>query len=77
LIEAAGCKLEFLPPYSPDYNPIEVTFSVIKAAFKRSGGIIGTETDEELGEKAIKIAREVVTPGMAMNLFAHCKISVD
>lgn len=26
-IEDAGCILEFLPPYSPDFNPIEESFS--------------------------------------------------
>jgi len=31
LIEARGCELLFLPPYSPDYNPIEEAFSKIKA----------------------------------------------
>jgi transposase len=31
LIEAAGAKLAFLPPYSPDFNPIEKAFSKLKA----------------------------------------------
>lgn len=30
LIESVGCKILFLPPYSPDLNPIENTWSVIK-----------------------------------------------
>jgi transposase len=30
-IEAAGATLRFLPPYSPDFNPIEMTFSKLKA----------------------------------------------
>jgi transposase len=36
IIENAGCKIEYLPPYSPDYNPIEYSFSVIKQALKSS-----------------------------------------
>ncbi|SJL09547.1 uncharacterized protein ARMOST_12927 [Armillaria ostoyae] len=32
----AQCKLVFLPPYSPDYNPIEQAFSAIKAFLRRS-----------------------------------------
>lgn len=35
VIEAAGYQIRFLPPYSPDYNPIELTFSVLKAWVKR------------------------------------------
>ena len=31
LIEAAGAELRFLPPYSPDFNPIEMAFSKLKA----------------------------------------------
>ena len=31
LIEGRGCQLLFLPPYSPDFNPIEEAFSKIRA----------------------------------------------
>lgn len=34
LIEAAGCRLLFLPPYSPDLNPIEEASSKIKQALR-------------------------------------------
>jgi len=30
IVEEAGCKLVMLPPYSPDYNPIEMAFGVMK-----------------------------------------------
>ena len=29
-IEEAGCQLRYLPPYSPDFNPIELAFSKVK-----------------------------------------------
>jgi len=29
LIEKRGCELVFLPPYSPDFNPIEQAFSKV------------------------------------------------
>lgn len=35
LIESAGCRLLFLPPYSPDLNPIENTWHEVKSVFKR------------------------------------------
>jgi transposase len=36
LCEAAGIRLIFLPPYSPDYNPIEQTFRVLKSWVRRN-----------------------------------------
>lgn len=35
LVEARGCRFLFLPPYSPDYNPIELAFATLKAALRR------------------------------------------
>jgi len=58
-IRAAGARLFFLPPYSPDLNPIEQTFSTIKhwmrmasertveATWKRVGKLIGTIKPQE------------------------------
>ena len=34
-IQGAGAELRFLPPYSPDFNPIEMAFSKLKASLKR------------------------------------------
>lgn len=36
-IAAAGCHLRFLPPYSPDFNPIEQAFSKLKHLLRRAG----------------------------------------
>ncbi len=36
MIEAAGAKLLFLPPYSPDFNPIEMAFSKMKALLRKA-----------------------------------------
>ena len=36
LCNEAGVLLKFLPPYSPDYNPIEATFGDLKAWIKRN-----------------------------------------
>ena len=37
LIEAAGCRVVFLPSYSPDFNPIEQAFAKAKPALRRRG----------------------------------------
>ena len=37
LIESRGCKLIYLPAYSPDFNPIEEAFSKIKSILRRAG----------------------------------------
>jgi len=76
-IEDAGCKCEYLPPYSPDYNPIEFSFSVIKKELKGHYRIKGDESLNELAEIALQIAAEVVTPELARNQFRHCNIRVD
>jgi hypothetical protein len=34
-LEGKGCLIKFLPPYSPDYSPIELTFSILKAWIRR------------------------------------------
>ena len=35
-VEAAGCRLEYLPPYSPDLNPIENAFSKFKGLLRKA-----------------------------------------
>jgi transposase len=36
IIEAAGARLLFLPPYSPDFNPIEMAFAKLKALLRKA-----------------------------------------
>jgi transposase len=36
LIEASGCRLLYVLPYSPDYSPIELVFSNIKTHLRRA-----------------------------------------
>jgi transposase len=67
LIEERGCQLLFLPAYSPDFSPIEETFSKIKAYLRR----VGARTREAL-EEAIAQALETVTSQDAHGWFAHC-----
>src|SRR5579863_8726057 len=67
LIEARGCERLFLPAYSPDYSPIEETFSKVKAFLRR----VGARTREALQE-AIAQALETVTAQDALGWFTHC-----
>lgn len=36
MIEVAGASLLYLPPYSPDFNPIETTFAKLKALLSKA-----------------------------------------
>ena len=67
LIEDRGCELLFLPPYSPDLNPIEEAFSKIKQLLR----VIGARAKEALVE-AIGKALGAVTAKDARSFFAHC-----
>ena len=67
LIEAAGCHLLFLPPYSPDFNPIEHAFSKIKALLRATAA----RTQAAL-EAAIADAIDQVTTQDAHGWFRHC-----
>jgi transposase len=64
-IEAAGAELRFLPPYSPDFNPIEMAFSKFKAFLKKTAA----RTKEDLWD-AIAQAIDTFTPQECKNYFA-------
>src|SRR5947209_14747109 len=66
-IEAKGCHLLFLQPYSPDFSPIEEAFSKIKAVLRR----VGARTQEALQEALIQ-ALLTVTATDASGWFQHC-----
>jgi transposase len=65
-IEARHCQLLFLPPYSPDFTPIEQAFSKLKAILRR----LAARTKEALWE-ALQVAVEAITPHDASAWFAH------
>ena len=64
-IEAAGAKLVYLPPYSPDFNPIEMAFSKFKALMRAAAA----RTLDDLCTAA-KHAIERFTPTDCTNYFA-------
>ncbi len=48
LVEAQGMRLRYLPPYSPDFNPIEQGFSAMKAWIRRNNAfVLGELTGDE------------------------------
>ena len=67
LIEDRGSELVYLPPYSPDYNPIEEAFSKIKGLLREAEA----RTRETLVE-AISRALSAVTARDTRGFFEHC-----
>lgn len=67
LIEGAGAELRFLPPYSPDLNPIEMIFAKIKQLLRS----LGCRTREALWE-AMQTVLDAVTRIDATNCYRHC-----
>ena len=67
LIEAAGASVLYLPPYSPDLNPIELCWSKLKALLKE----FGARTREAL-DTAIRRAMDLIGRLDATGWFTHC-----
>jgi transposase len=71
LIEQRGCELVYLPPYSPDFNPIvEQAFSKVKDLMRRAEA----RTREALIE-AMGVALSAVSARDAQGFFGHCGYS--
>jgi len=64
-ITDAGAELRFLPPYSPDFNPIEMAFSKLKAILNK----VAARTKDRLWS-AIGTAIDTFTPDECTNYFA-------
>lgn len=71
-VEARGASVVFLPPYSPDMNPIERCWSKIKTYLRAAKA----RTREAL-EAAIKQALATVTESDARAWFKHCGYAVN
>ncbi len=71
-IEAAGAELIYLPAYSPDFNPIEMAFSKLKAALRKAAA----RTIEELWD-VIAEAIDEFTPKECQNYFAAAGYDQD
>lgn len=65
-IEAAGASLLYLPPYSPDFNPIEQLFAKLKAALRKAA-----ERSVERLWNRIAILLNIFPPGECANYFRN------
>jgi transposase len=67
LIEERGCSLVFLPPYSPDFNPIEQAFSKVKGLLRKAKARSFEALVEATGRALSAVRQED-----ARGFFRHC-----
>jgi transposase len=67
LLEERGCELLYLPPYSPDLNPIEEAFSKIKGILRKAQSRSREAMIEAMGR-----ALDAITPQDTKGFFEHC-----
>jgi len=72
MLHDAGAELWYLPPYSPDLNPIELMWSKVKAALRRAKA----RTQQALFD-AIAEALEDVTCEQSHNFFCHSSVCIQ
>jgi transposase len=66
-IEAVGARVAYLPPYSPDLNPIEQVFAKLKALLRK----YGERTIDALWDRIGKLI-DLFTPDECKNYLRHC-----
>ena len=71
LIEGAGAEILFLPPYSPDFSPIEEAFSKVKGILRRTGARTRKALMEATGRALDAVSRQD-----AVGWFKHCSYHV-
>jgi hypothetical protein len=70
LADRFGVRIEYLPPYSPDLNPIEEAFSQVKSYIRRNNDIFLSGSSEDLMFDMHQ-AFNIVTDIDAMGYFIH------
>lgn len=69
LAEEKGIRIIYLPPYSPDLNPIEKAFSVLKSLFRRTQALSLAANDEKI-EVIENLTWKAFTAGLMHKLYA-------
>jgi transposase len=72
MIEATGARLRLLPPYSPDFNPIELAFAKLKAILRRAAARTVPELWDTIGD-----ALPQFSPAECANYFTACGYEPD
>ena len=67
LVEQAGCSVLYLPPYSPDFSPIELVWGWVKQRVRAVG-----PRDEATRQRAIDEAVSAIPPEYAVPWFRKC-----
>ena len=67
MVEEARCELLYLPPYSPDLNPIEEAFSKIKGILRKAEARTSEVLIEAMGHAISSVTKED-----AGGFFEHC-----
>ena len=71
-IKDKGILLKFLPPYLPDYNPIELTFSMLKAWIRRHFRRLQPQFKGDFGGFLWHVIKNSGCDRVAMQYFRHC-----
>jgi transposase len=67
IIEGTGAQILYLPPYSPEFNPIEEAFSKIKNLIRKAGARVRETLVEAIGQALSEVTEEDVRA-----FFEHC-----
>ena len=69
LIESVGSRVIFLPPYSPDLNPLEQVFGTVKAILKENDNVIQTCTSPR---SCIAMAFSMIDQELCLKFCRYC-----
>jgi transposase len=68
LASTAGCRVLYLPPYSPDLNPIELAWAFVKSQVRRCG-----PREDVVRQPAVAAALAAIPETLAPACFRHCQ----